>query len=375
MTATRRDAAQRHATRPPIPSPPHRDRPTGGLIVRRPHAAIVLSQREDYTASYMRAPCDLGPSSTLAVVWLASFIRKSSPGPASGLIGAVNAIAAPASSPSTKCNADNCLRQVRASAFPTRSGTADCRAFQTVTSTVVTTTTVAAAAAKVKRAVVDPNNIAIITTQLAKRAAPTIPAYASGCSNSAQYASACSCAGVTASTKTVTSTVTSTSKPAGPCPTGTYAIQQQGSADSNMNYGVLVQDFFTPDTSFMISLIQAVDLAGASKFDFVADSANPTLCRLRSVTTLSAISIVIDTSGKFVNSHYLRVSDPAAVAADGLSANPVYCIKGAANQLQCTAVDSAGVAAPQTTLFNDDGYLRIGTADHASSQYYVLIAA
>ncbi|KAF3802331.1 hypothetical protein GCG54_00003790 [Colletotrichum gloeosporioides] len=293
---------------------------------------------------------------------------------ASGLISAVNAIAAPAANP-TKCNADNCLRQIRASAFPTRSGIADCQAFQTVTSTVVTTTTVAAAAAaaKVKRAVVDPNNM---ITQVAKRAAPTIPAYASGCSNSAQYASACSCAGVTASTKTVTSIVTSTSNPAPACPTGTYAIQQQGSADGNTNYGVLEQDFVTSDTSFLIDLTKTVDLAGASKFNFVADSANPTLCRLRSVTTTSAISLVVDLSGAFVNSHYLRVSDPAAISAAGYKMSPVYCVKGAANKLQCTAVDSAaGGAASQTTLFNDDGNLRIGTADHASSQYYVLVAA
>ncbi|KAE9566697.1 hypothetical protein CGMCC3_g17159 [Colletotrichum fructicola] len=290
---------------------------------------------------------------------------------ASGLISAVNAIAAPAANP-TKCNADNCLRDVRASAFPTRSGIADCQAFQTVTSTVVTTTTVAAAAApKVKRAVVNPN---IKITQVAKRAAPTIPAYASGCSNSARYASACSCAGVTASTKTVTSTVTSTSTPAAACPTGTYAIQQQGSADGNMNYGVLIQDFIS--NSFLIDLTQTVNLASASKFDFVADSANPTLCRLRSVTTSSAISVVADFNGAFDNSHYLRVSDPAAISAAGYKTSPVYCVKGAANKLQCTAVDSAqGGAASQTTLFNDDGDLRIGTADHASSQYYVLVAA
>ncbi|KAF6805754.1 hypothetical protein CMUS01_14542 [Colletotrichum musicola] len=288
---------------------------------------------------------------------------------ASSLISAANAIAAPAPSP-TKCNADNCLRQVRASAFPTRSGTADCQAFQTVTSTVVTTTTVAAAG-KVKRAVVDPN---IMITQLAKRAAPTIPTYASGCSNSAQYASACSCAGVTGSTKTVTSTVTSTSTPAAACPTGTYAIQQQGSADGNMNYGVLVQDFAISGTSFRVDLSQTVDLAGASKFDFVADSANPTLCRLRSVTTSSAISLVIDSSG-FNSAHLFRISDPAAVRATSFKMSSVDCVKDAANKLQCTAVDSAGVAAPQNTLLNDVGSLRIGTADKASSQYYILVAA
>ncbi|KAL3303778.1 hypothetical protein RB213_001151 [Colletotrichum asianum] len=247
---------------------------------------------------------------------------------ASGLISAVNAIAAPAANP-TKCNADNCLRDVRASAFPTRSGIADCQAFQTVTSTVVTTTTVAAAAApKVKRAVVDPN---IRIPQVAKRAAPTIPAYAPGCSNSAQYALTCSCAGVTTSTKTVTSTVSSTSTPAAARPTGTYAIQQQGSADGNMNYGVLTQDFIS--NSFLVDLTQTVNLASASKFDFVADSANPPCAAFDHV--------VADYNGEFDNSHYLSVSDPAAISAAGYKMSPVYCVKGAANKLQCTAVDSA----------------------------------
>ncbi|KAK2051049.1 hypothetical protein LY76DRAFT_677647 [Colletotrichum caudatum] len=287
---------------------------------------------------------------------------------ASALIGAVNA-----TPPSpNKCNADNCLRQVRASAFPTRSGTADCQAFQTVTSTVLTTTTVDAptAAAKVKRASVNSNRM---TTQLTKSAAPTIPAYASGCSNSAQYASACSCAGVTASTKTVTSTVTSTAA----CPTSTYAIQQQGSADGNMNYGVLAQEDAT-----LIDFRETVDLAGASKFIFVADSANPTLCRLQSATDSSAISFVRDSNpARFGLRHFIRIADPTKFSGPETPNNkisPVYCVRGAANKLQCTAVDSAqNGAAPQTTLFThvDSDILYIGADQFATSTYYVLVAA
>ncbi|KAJ4999560.1 hypothetical protein K4K48_003960 [Colletotrichum sp. SAR 10_66] len=175
---------------------------------------------------------------------------------------------------------------------------------------------------QVKRAVVDPN---IRNTQVAKRAAPTIPAYASGCYNSAQYGSACSCAGVTTSTKTVTSTGdTCLPPPHQERASGTYAIQQQGSADGNMNYGVLTQDFVTSGTSFLIDLTKTVDLA---------DSANPALCRLRSITTSSAISVVADSNGKFDNNHYLRVSDPAAISAAGYKMSPVYCVKGVANKL------------------------------------------
>lgn len=60
----------------------------------------------------------------------------------------------------TSCAADNCYRQVKASAFTARPTVADCSKF------VATSTA-------------------------------TIPVYASGCSNAAKYSSACSCIGVT----------------------------------------------------------------------------------------------------------------------------------------------------------------------------------
>ncbi|KAE9370085.1 hypothetical protein N431DRAFT_484404 [Stipitochalara longipes BDJ] len=99
-------------------------------------------------------------------------------------------LAAAAATPA--CAADNCLRAVRASAFPTRLGTADCSSY--FLTTVTGGSTVAPSA---------------------------IPTYASACSGSARYSSACSCVGVTASTIAQSVTV----PPYGistPIPTATY---------------------------------------------------------------------------------------------------------------------------------------------------------
>jgi hypothetical protein len=64
------------------------------------------------------------------------------------------------------CNHDNCLRAVIASAFTTRSGSADCASYFRTTDSAAQT---------------------IIPT--------SIPAYASACSGSVRYSSACSCVG------------------------------------------------------------------------------------------------------------------------------------------------------------------------------------
>jgi len=82
------------------------------------------------------------------------------------------------------CNHNNCLRAVIASAFPTRSGSADCSSYfkTTVETGPIPTKTV-------------------IPT--------SIPRYASACSGSVGYSSACSCVGATAATITVPATISS----------------------------------------------------------------------------------------------------------------------------------------------------------------------
>ncbi|KAK6337684.1 hypothetical protein TWF730_003076 [Orbilia blumenaviensis] len=78
------------------------------------------------------------------------------------------------------CNANNCLRAVRATAFPTRPGTADCSSY--FSTTVV-------------------QHIKTVdwtrTTSYATIIPTDIPAYASACDGSVKYSSACSCIGAT----------------------------------------------------------------------------------------------------------------------------------------------------------------------------------
>jgi len=87
------------------------------------------------------------------------------------LFGVLYAAATVTATGFATCNANNCLRAVRASAFPTRPGTADCSSYFSVTVQKSGTVT--------------------------EYITPTdIPAYASACSGSVKYSSACSCIGV-----------------------------------------------------------------------------------------------------------------------------------------------------------------------------------
>ncbi|KAK6526574.1 hypothetical protein TWF694_005156 [Orbilia ellipsospora] len=147
------------------------------------------------------------------------------------------------------CAADNCLRAIIASAFPTRHGTADCSSYFMVTVTPPTITITAAATITTGTTVIQyvtSTNTAHATdtieshvtitvgtpsttttlvpppagaTEEKKKRQVTIrptslPAYASPCSGSVRYSSACSCVGVTPLTVTVpapSTTVTATS--------------------------------------------------------------------------------------------------------------------------------------------------------------------
>ncbi|EPS39683.1 hypothetical protein H072_6537 [Dactylellina haptotyla CBS 200.50] len=124
-----------------------------------------------------------------------------------------------------RCDHDNCLRAVIASAFPTRSGRDDCAYFlaitvtpepSTVTVTVATVTietTVFGQPARRFRRVA--TSTAITTTTTTAASSNRIPAYASPCSGSVRYSSACSCVSALAATITApvpltTVTVTAT---------------------------------------------------------------------------------------------------------------------------------------------------------------------
>jgi len=89
------------------------------------------------------------------------------------------------------CNHDNCLRAVIASAFPTRHGDADCSSYFAVT-VEPETVTVTIANGWVTTTTVEVSQMTITPT--------AIPDYASACSGSVRYSSACSCVGVTHAT-------------------------------------------------------------------------------------------------------------------------------------------------------------------------------
>ncbi|KAK6527523.1 hypothetical protein TWF694_004506 [Orbilia ellipsospora] len=123
---------------------------------------------------------------------------------------------------SLKCEADNCLRAIRASAFPTRPGTADCSSYfrAIVTPTTVTisqTVTTITVTQTVSTFTVLPTTTAPTTITAFKRkrqatGIPTsIPAYASPCSGSSRYESACSCIGLTRNTITLSTPTTTVS--------------------------------------------------------------------------------------------------------------------------------------------------------------------
>ncbi|RFU27980.1 hypothetical protein B7463_g8365, partial [Scytalidium lignicola] len=104
----------------------------------------------------------------------------------------VTAITAVNGAATAVCNADNCLRAIRASAFPSVPGTADCSAYFVATATPDVSTT---------------TSTVVVTV--------SIPTYASACSGFDRYSSACACIGVSGTTTTLptpvfTATVTST---------------------------------------------------------------------------------------------------------------------------------------------------------------------
>ncbi|KAK6498848.1 hypothetical protein TWF481_011420 [Arthrobotrys musiformis] len=132
------------------------------------------------------------------------------------------------SATSTKCIEDNCLRAIRATNFPTRLGTADCNSYfativtppistswfewettvydytEVLTETITTTLTTATTT-------ILPDSGGSQTFE--KRDEPvtntatSIPAYASPCSGSIRYSSACSCIGATHTVITVESPI------------------------------------------------------------------------------------------------------------------------------------------------------------------------
>lgn len=121
-------------------------------------------------------------------------------------------------SPTTACNADNCARAVtgtRAGKVPdVTSRQADCSSFQLTTVTPAPSTTYVTTIVTVN----PPNKRDEIVARQVTVIPDSVPAYASACSGTARYQSACSCWGITpavttAPTPIVTIVVTETVTP------------------------------------------------------------------------------------------------------------------------------------------------------------------
>ncbi|MCJ1408961.1 hypothetical protein MMC19_003038 [Ptychographa xylographoides] len=110
----------------------------------------------------------------------------------------------------SSCAADNCARAVtgtRLGSSAQQSHFADCSSFMEVvvtpaTSTATVTATITGAATNLKRGfeVVERRQVTVTPS--------SVPTYASACSGTARYSSACSCAGITKSTSTAPTPVT-----------------------------------------------------------------------------------------------------------------------------------------------------------------------
>jgi len=133
------------------------------------------------------------------------------------------------------CNANNCLRQVIASAFTSRMARADCSSYMAITVTPATVTVTATNT--LTDTAVETDTVTVIASTAYEEpptekrrsnnrpvlpvrdvievrqvtVSPTaIPAYASACTNDAKYSSACSCIGVTQYTITAAAPLTTT---------------------------------------------------------------------------------------------------------------------------------------------------------------------
>ena len=89
-------------------------------------------------------------------------------------------------------------------------------------------------------------------------------------------------------------------------------------------------------------------------YGFVADPSGNGRCRLFNTAYPTQLSGVIDGFGSFASVHYFRLFVPGS---SGYKESPVYCTATALLTLQCTAVDSDGVAADQPVLVLSGGLL------------------
>jgi len=243
------------------------------------------------------------------------------------------------------CNANNCLRAVIASAFPTRVTIEDCSSFMavtvtpatfTITSTIATTTFTTLGeppTVTVKRRNHNRHPVREVIEVRQVTVTPTaVPAYASACSGTVKYSSACSCIGVTRHTVTASTpvttfttsvTTTATVTPTGACPDSSFRFAILD--ETTGLYGILEPNPGVPDSDLLD--FSTTDPQSASPFSFDSD------CRL-DFGPVYGLSAVVDTPGEFVDYHYVYIVPPSG--APGSQQTPVYCAVSVEDVLTCS---------------------------------------
>jgi len=258
------------------------------------------------------------------------------------------------------CNANNCLRAVKAGAFPTRKTIEDCSSFMaitvtpatfTITSTIATTFTTLAEppTETLKRRNYNPHPAREVIEVRQVTVSPTaVPAYASACTGIVKYSSACSCIGVTQYTvtaatpvTTVTTSVTTTATvtPTGACPDSSFRFVILD--ETTGLYGSLNSNTAVSDSDFLD--FSATDPQSASPFSFDSD------CRI-DFGPGNGLSAVIDNPGEFVDYHYVYIITPSG--GTGFQQTPVYCAVSVGGVLTCSVQN-------QDILQTFGGYLAI----------------
>ncbi|KAK6522429.1 hypothetical protein TWF281_002990 [Arthrobotrys megalospora] len=284
------------------------------------------------------------------------------------------------------CHADYCLRALRASQIPTRlpQASADCSSLlalingeQHVTATVTEETTVTASTTITLGVTAIANFTITQTTTVAeetitltlpipgpgtvkKRQVATIPGYASWCSGTVRFTSACACIGVTSASPALTSSHTETVLATITVPvtetvyTTTTATTTFG-ATATANSDEVVKSVY----KFKIrgeggGNTVYLSVTGPGTIDVVDDITEATSFSLSTTSgplMVEGMQVLIAGDGTALA--YLNIDDPNDV---GPSYHPLQCNLGAANRVQCDYFGS-------NVFGESSGFLVLGPAE------------
>ena len=120
-----------------------------------------------------------------------------------------------------------------------------------------------------------------------------------------------------------------------PCPTDAiYAIEVTDDTGGVSGFATLT----TEDVDLFMLVFDTSDIATASEFTF--DQNPDGTCSLVSLEAPGLFSAVIDDPGEFVGFHYVYLTNPTVVAADGQVETPVSCTIDTSDVLSCIVVGS-----------------------------------